>query len=77
MVKQIKFKSLMDRLVSETEDIHGGILLDNGDCICGCCGSVFPADERGETWEILESYDDYWVNLDEEIIGDDCDNDEE
>lgn len=45
------------------------IQIDNGDCICGCCGGIFEADERGETWDIVEMYD-AWMNLDEEILGD-------
>lgn len=43
MSKQIMFKDL------DGEDKHGGILLDNEDVICGCCGGIFEADEKGET----------------------------
>ena len=70
MIKQVKFKEL------ETNDIHGGILLDNGDLICGCCGGIFEADEKGETWELLKEYDN-WVSLDDEIIGDDWEDEED
>lgn len=45
---------------------HGGILLDNGDVICGCCGSLIPADEIGTgdgDHEIIRVYDT-WQNLD-------------
>lgn len=24
---------------------HGGILLDDGDVVCGCCGGLIPQDE--------------------------------
>lgn len=65
-MKQIKF---VDYMEPGKKEIHGGILLDNGDCICGCCGGIFEADERGETWDIVEVYD-AWMNLDEEILGD-------
>ena len=65
-MKQIKF---VDHMGPDKKEIHGGILLDNGDCICGCCGGIFEADERGETWDIVEVYDT-WMNLDEEILGD-------
>lgn len=65
-MKQIKF---VDYMEPDKKEIHGGILLDNGDCICGCCGGIFEADERGETWDIVEVYD-AWMNLDEEILGD-------
>lgn len=64
MPKQIMFKDL------DGEDKHSGILLDNGDVICGCCGGIFEADEKGETWELIKEYSD-WLNLDEEICGED------
>lgn len=64
MPKQIMFKDL------DGEDKHGGILLDNGDVICGCCGGIFEADEKGETWELIKEYSD-WINIDEEICGED------
>ena len=37
---QVKFKDL-DGLE------YGGIQLDDGDVICGCCGGLFTADEIG------------------------------
>lgn len=48
---------------------HGGILMDNGDIICGCCGGLIPADEIGgedDDHVILKEYDS-WANLDEAI----------
>jgi hypothetical protein len=63
-MKQIKFKDL------ENDVIHGGILLDNGDVVCGCCGGLLEGIEKNITWELLEVYDT-WINLDEEICGDD------
>lgn len=62
MIKQIKF------IDNENDAIHGGIRLDNGDVICGCCGGLIEADEFTEDCEVLEEFDT-WVNLDEEIIG--------
>lgn len=53
--------------------IHGGLLTDEGDIICGCCGGIIPADEIGgedNDYEIIKVYD-FWVNLDETICGDD------
>ena len=47
-------------------EFHGGIQLENGDVICGCCGGIVPRDEV----EVIETYKD-WMNLDEEICGDD------
>ena len=63
MSKQVKFLDI------ENNVIHGGILLDNGDVVCGCCGGIQPADEQDDTWKIVKEYA-YWVNLDEEILGD-------
>lgn len=47
---------------------HGGILTDDGDIICGCCGGLIPADEIGDDYDhcILVKFDD-WVNIDKEI----------
>ena len=57
---------------------HGGILTDDGDIICGCCGGLIPADEIGDDCDhqILEVFDN-WVDLDEEICGDSLDNTDE
>jgi hypothetical protein len=63
MIKQIKF------IDNENDVIHGGIRLDNGDVICGCCGGLIEAEEFAEDCEVLEEYET-WTNLDEEIIGD-------
>lgn len=61
MSKQIKFVDL------ENNSTHGGILLDDGNVICGCCGGMFEKDEEGETWKLLELYKT-WMSLDEVII---------
>ena len=66
MTKQIMFFDMED----EPHTKHGGIMLDNGDVVCGCCGGVFKAADHGETWEFIKEFD-FWVNLDEEICGDD------
>ena len=62
-MKQVIFKDI------ENNVIHGGILLDSGDIICGCCGGLLEADEENETWELIDTYDD-WIDLDETICGD-------
>ena len=64
MSKQIKFLDL------ESQCVHGGILLDGGDVLCGCCGGIIPEDEKEDTIQILEVYDT-WIDLSEEICGDD------
>lgn len=66
-MKQVMFYDKVNQMK------HGGILMDNGDIICGCCGGIIPADEIGgedDDHKILKVYD-FWVNLDEEICGDD------
>ena len=62
----------------ENDVKHGGILTDDGDIICGCCGGLIPADEIGDDCDhqILEIFDN-WVDLDEEICGDSLDNTDE
>lgn len=47
---------------------HAGIMLDNGDVVCACCGGLLEASEQGETWELVKELD--WVNIDKEIGGD-------
>lgn len=65
-MKQIKFYDVFEGVPS----IHGGILLDDGDVICGCCGGLLEAEEKDDVWFIIEEYKD-WMNLDEAICGDD------
>ena len=61
MSKQIKFVDL------ENNSTHGGILLDDGNVVCGCCGGIFEGTEEGTTWKAIEVYDQ-WMSLDEAII---------
>ena len=61
MATQVRFRDL------EHNESHGGILLDDGCLICGCCGKMFMANEKGSTWDILTSFT--WLNLDDEICG--------
>lgn len=58
--QQIKFH------VQGEQSNHGGILVDDKYIICGCCGSVFEMDD--EEVIVIEKYN-YWVALDDEIIG--------
>ena len=60
MIRQIKFRDGIG------DTILGGIQLDNGDIICGCCGGVFEADDPDI--EIIEVFND-WVSISDEIIG--------
>lgn len=62
MIKQVKFIEL-----EEPTHYIGGILTDDGDVICGCCGGIFECGDRGITWDIVQEYD-YWVNVSEKII---------
>ena len=63
---QIKFKD------NEANQIHGGILLDDGSIVCGCCGGLISADEIGPDKDhtIITKFKN-WINLDEFILGDD------
>ena len=44
---------------------HVGILMDDGDVICGCCGGLVPADEVNEMVTIIEIYDKWIYGQDE------------
>lgn len=61
----------------ENDMRHGGILTDEGDIICGCCGGLIHHNEIGPEYEheIIKIYGD-WINLDEAICGDDLDEEE-
>ena len=64
-MKQVMF---YDRANKEK---HGGIITDDGDIICGCCGGIISADLIGggdNDYTILNVFDS-WINLDEEICG--------
>ena len=64
-MKQVKF------LDTDNNEIHGGLLLDNGDIICACCGGIIPADEIGPGEKshaiILKIYEN-WIDFSEFII---------
>ena len=62
-MKQVKFKDI------ENNEVHGGILTDDGDVICGYCGGLIPADELTEEYGhiILEEFSE-WASLDEAIL---------
>ena len=60
-MKQVKFIDKNE----ETNNVYGGILMDDGDVICACCGGVFEADDI----EIIEEYDT-WVDFTEFILAD-------
>lgn len=62
MVRQIKFRDIN----GDGFGILGGIQLDNGDIICGCCGGIFEADDPDI--EIIEVFDS-WVSISDEIMG--------
>ena len=50
---QIMFLDMKDKSRMK----FGGIMLDDGNLICACCGGLFEKDDQGETWDILEEYD--------------------
>lgn len=77
MLQKHERKSIMKQVLFRDDEngvLHGGILTDDGDIICGCCGGLIPADEIGNgpecTHHIIKEYET-WATLDEEICGDD------
>jgi len=45
----------------------GGIMVDDTEIICGCCGGTFEVDDIGkENIAVLS-----WVNISDAILGDD------
>lgn len=54
--------------VDDFKNVHSGILMDDGNMLCGCCGGTIEA----EDFRLLKVYD-YWVSLDEVEIADRCD----
>ena len=74
MVEQVKFR-IVNNDVGDTNEVLGGIaIFDDYDStlinvICGCCGGTLEPDDV----EIIEVYEDDWVNLSDEILGDDRD----
>ena len=60
---QIKFKDL------ENDTIHGGIMLDDGDVICACCGGLIEKDDfnNKDYYKLLDAYKT-WIDFSESII---------
>ena len=60
---QIKFKDL------ENDTIHGGIMLDDGDVICACCGGLIDKEEFNNEnyYKLLDIYKT-WIDFSESII---------
>lgn len=54
--------------VDDWKNVQSGILLDDGNMLCGCCGATIEA----EDFRLLKVYD-YWIKLDEGAITDDGD----
>ena len=59
-------KQVMYKRNEANSRIHSGILLANGDLICGHCGKYITESERTSNYVLLKVFDD-WVNLDEFI----------
>lgn len=60
MARQVIFRDKFE------DDIHAGILLDDGNIICGCCGGLMEP----EDFTLLRIYD-FWANLETNIAGED------
>lgn len=49
--------------------VFGGIMLEDGSIICGCCGDIIsPTLLDGSVYRVLVVYSE-WVDLSKEIIG--------
>ena len=46
-------------------NVFGGILLDDDNIICGCCGGLFKKDDPNV--EIIEELE--WIDISNEILG--------
>lgn len=73
MVEQVRFR-IVNTDVGDTNEVLGGIAIYEDDThlinvICGCCGGTLEPDDV----EIIEVYEDDWVNLSEKILGYDRD----
>lgn len=64
--KQVKFYLLIE----DEPEMMGGILIDNRFLICGCCGGMWDLEYDPYEVCIVKVYDE-WMNLSNEIIGDD------
>ena len=62
MIQQVIFEDLSE----EPGTLMGGIMLENGDVICGCCGGILEKADEGVTWKLVEKYDN-WVDIDAAI----------
>ena len=58
-MEMVKFKDL------ESNTILGGILTDEGNIICGCCGGLIEKDDS--EFEIVEILP--WIDISDEILG--------
>lgn len=58
MIKMVRFRDLVN------EAILGGILLDDGTIICGCCGGLIEKDDPN--FEIIEELE--WGDISAEIL---------
>lgn len=58
-MEMVKFKDL------ESNTILGGILTDEGNIICGCCGGLIEKDDS--QFEIVEKLS--WIDISNEILG--------
>lgn len=61
-MKQIRFYDIYDE-----NESFGGILLDNGDVICGCCGSLIEKDDVDKGFITIEKIYDKWIGFSDAI----------
>lgn len=64
MVQQIVFRD------NANATVNGGLLLDDGSIICGCCGGVFTADDIADgSWDItILKFVSGWYDISDIIL---------
>ena len=65
-MKQILFYDIR----GDSKELHAGIMLDNKNVICGCCGRKFKDSKRNKTWKLYKKYSE-WKDIQYPI----CEND--
>ena len=58
-MRMVKFKDLAN------DNVFGGILLDDDNIICGCCGGLIEKEDPDV--EIIEELE--WIDISNEILG--------
>lgn len=64
--EEVEMKQIIFHDIENDKDM-AGLLLQNGDCICLCCGGLFESEDLGETWYIVSELNN-WISLNEVLL---------